>query len=302
MKKVSIVGSGNVGANAAFFVAEMAAAHVNLVDVEEGRARGKALDLMEAAPIRRYRTFMTGSDDMASLAGSEIVVLAAGKIREPGQDRTAHFQVNKAIVEQISAAIVEHCPGALLVVATEPVDAMVKLAVQQTGIPREKVMGIGGVLDSTRMASFVAERLSISPRDVDAMVIGSHTHKMVPLRHYTRVSGIEVASLMDEAVLGQVLVDTREAGSVIVDLAKQANAFYAPSSAIAQVIEAMAIDTKKILPLSVLLQGEYGMEDVALSVPCKLGADGVEQIIELDLNEETRMAFQASAEPIRDLV
>ena len=163
-------------------------------------------------------------------------------------------------------------------------------------------MGIGGILDSTRMASFVAEQLHISPRDVDAIVIGSHTHKMVPLRHYTRVSGIEVTSLMDEATLGRVLVDTREAGSVIVDLAKQANAFYAPSSAIALVVEALAIDTKKILPLSVLLRGEYGMEDVALSVPCKIGAGGVEQIIELELNEETRLAFQASAEPIRDLV
>jgi malate dehydrogenase len=280
----------------------MAAAHVNLVDIEEGRATGKALDLMEAAPIRRYRTFMEGNDDIASIAGSDIVVLAAGEIRRPGQDRTAHFEDNKIIIEQNCAAIVEHCPGAIVVVATEPVDAMVKLVVHCTGSPRERVMGIGGILDSTRMASFVAERLDISPRDVNALVIGSHTQKMVPLRHYTRVSGIELSTLMDEVSLGKVIVDTREAGSVIVDLAKQSSAFYAPSSAIAQVVEAVAIDTKKILPLSVLLQGEYGMEDVALSVPCKVGISGIEQIIELDLNEETRLAFQVSAEPIRDLV
>ncbi len=301
MKKVSIIGSGNVGANAAFFIAEMAAAHVTLIDIEEGRAAGKALDMMEAAPIRRYRTKIEGSDKIEAIEGSDIVVITAGLIREPGKDRTEHFKENREILLSMVEPITKLAPDCKVIVAPEPVDAMVKIFTEESGFDRKRVMGIGGVLDATRMAGFIAEELGISARDVNAMVIGSHTKKMVPLPYYSRVSGINITDLLGEGAIERVIHNTRQAGNLIVDLAKRANAYYAPASAIAQVVEAIAIDTGKILPVSVLLSGEYGMKGVALSVPCKLGADGVEEIIELKLAEDTWKDFQASAEPIRDL-
>jgi len=192
-------------------------------------------------------------------------------------------------------------PDAKVIIATEPVDAIVKFFVDRSGFDRRRVMGIGGILDSTRMASFIAEELDISPLDVNAMVIGSHTKKMVPLPHYSRVSGIEISALLNDAAVERIVHGTRQAGNLIVDLAKRANAFYAPSSAIAQVIEAITIDTQKILPVSIVLDGEYGMEGVALSVPCKIGENGVEEIIELKLSAAALRDFRASAEPIRDL-
>lgn len=301
MKKVSIIGSGNVGANAAFFVAEMAAAHVTLIDIEKGRAAGKALDMMEAAPIRRYRTTIQGSDDIEAVEGSDIVVISAGVVRQPGKDRPEYFKENAEIVAGLIDPIAKLAPDAKVIIAPEPVDAIVKFFVDRSGFDRMRVMGIGGILDGTRMASFIADELDISPLDVNAMVIGSHTKKMVPLPHYSRVSGIEIASLLNDAAIERIVHGTRQAGNLIVDLAKRSNAFYAPSSAIAQVIEAIAIDTHKILSVSVLLEGEYGVEGVALSVPCKIGENGVEEIIELKLPKSILENFRASAEPIRDL-
>lgn len=301
MKKVSIVGSGNVGVNSAFYIAESAAANVVLVDVQEGISAGKALDLMEAAPIRRYRTMIEGRDDIAAIAGSDVVVLAAGLIRAPGRDRSEHFQENAATARAISADIARHAPDAAVIVATEPVDAMVQVVVEATGFDRLRVMGVGGILDSMRMASFIADALSVSPRDINTLVIGSHTSRMVPLPFYARVNGVEIGQLMDAQTVGRIVDDTRRAGDVIVDLAKRANAYYAPSAAIATLAEAICLDLHLVRSVSVLLKGEYGIEDVALSVPCKLGAGGVQQIITLDLNEEDRQAFAASAGPVRAL-
>ncbi len=301
MKKVSIVGSGNVGVNSAFFIAESAAAHVMLIDVQEGISAGKALDMMEAAPIRRYRTKIDGSDSITDIAGSDVVVIAAGLIRAPGRDRMEHFEENAATVREICSAIVEHAPDAVVITAAEPVDAMVKVIKEATGFDRKRIMGVGGILDSTRMAHFVSEELGVSPRDVNAMVIGSHTKRMVPLPFYTRVNGVEITQLLDAEAVGRIVEDTRKAGDVIVDLAKRANAYYAPSAAIAQLVEAICIDLGLIRSVSVLLDGEYGLEDVAVSVPCKLGEGGIGEIIELNLNEETRQALAASAEPVRNL-
>jgi malate dehydrogenase len=298
MKKVSIIGSGNVGVNSAFFIAEMAAAHVVLVDVKEGIAEGKSLDIMEAAPIRSYRTRIDGSSDIGSIAGSHAVVLAAGKIRTPGHDRGEHFRENSAIVRGLCASIIEHAPDALVVVATEPVDAMVKVVLEETSFDRKRVFGIGGVLDCTRMAHFVSEELGISPHDVTATVIGSHTKMMVPVPSYTCVNGIPVTMLLEPDAVAEIVEKTRNAGSVIVDLSKRANAYYAPSAAIAQVVEAVCIDTHKVISLSVLLEGEYGMSGVALSVPCRIGAEGVEKILEVEMEEETLRAFKESAEPV----
>jgi malate dehydrogenase len=299
MKKVGIIGSGNVGVNSAFFIAEMAAAQVTLFDVKEGISEGKALDLMEAAPIRSYRTGIEGSSDIASIAGSHAVVIAAGLIRTPGHDRGEHFRENATIVRDICAQVVNLAPGALVVVATEPVDAMVKIVVDATGFDRGRVMGIGGLLDCTRMAHFVSDELKVSPRDVSAMVIGSHTRLMVPVPEYTRVNGIPISQLMSEEAVARIVTATREAGSVIIDLARRANAYYAPSAAIAQVVEAVCVDTHKVLSLSVFLEGEYGLRDVALSVPCRIGAAGVEEILEVELGEEVLEAFRKSAEPVQ---
>ena len=302
MKKVSIVGSGNVGVNSAFFIAETAAANVLLVDIQEGISTGKALDLMEAAPIRHYRTSIEGSDAIADIAGSEVVVLAAGRIRTPGKERSEHFQENAATAREIAAAIVKYAPEAKVIVATEPVDAIVKVVLDATGLDRRRVIGVGGILDSMRMASFIADALGVSPRDIHALVIGSHTSRMVPLPFYARVNGVEITQLLDAQTVGRIVDDTRRAGDMIVDLAKRANAFYAPSAAITTLVEAICLDLKLVRSVSVLLEGEYGLSGVALSVPCKLGAGGVEQIIELALNEEDRQALAASASPVRALV
>ncbi|MBM4116666.1 malate dehydrogenase [bacterium] len=301
MKKVSIVGSGNVGVNSAFFIAETAAANVLLVDIQEGISTGKALDLMEAAPIRRYRTRIEGSDAIADIAGSEVVVLAAGLIRAPGKERSEHFQANAALARELATAIAKQAPEAKVIVATEPVDAIVKVVVETTGFDRHRVIGVGGILDSMRMASFIADALGVSPRDIHALVIGSHTGRMVPLPFYARVNGVEISQLLDAQTVGRIVDDTRRAGDVIVDLAKHANAYYAPSAAITTLVEAICLDLKVVRSVSVLLAGEYGLSDVALSVPCKLGAAGVEQIIELALNEEDRQALAASAGPVRAL-
>jgi malate dehydrogenase len=302
MKKVSIVGSGNVGVNSAFFIAETAAANVLLLDVQEGISTGKALDLMEAAPIRRYRTRIDGSDAIADIAGSEIVVLAAGRIRTPGKERSEHFAENAATAREIAAAIARHAPEAKVIVATEPVDAIVKVVIEATGFDRRRVIGVGGILDSMRMASFIADELRVSPRDIHALVIGSHTSRMVPLPFYARVNGVEITQLLDAQTVGRIVDDTRRAGDMIVDLAKRASAYYAPSAAIATLVEAICLDLKLVRSVSVLLDGEYGLRGVALSVPCKLGAAGVEQVIELALNEEDRQALAASAGPVRALV
>lgn len=226
-------------------------------------------------------------------------MIAAGLIRSPGRDRGEHFRENAAIVRDICAQIVNLAPEALVIVATEPVDAMVKVVVDATGFDRRRVMGIGGLLDCTRMAHFVSDELDVSPRDVSAMVIGSHTRLMVPVPEYTRVNGIPITQLISEEAVARIVTATREAGSVIIDLAQRANAYYAPSAAIAQVIEAVCVDTHKVLSLSVMLEGEYGVQGVPLSVPCRVGAAGVEEILEVELGEEILEDFRESAEPVQ---
>jgi len=299
MKKVSIIGSGNVGVNSAFFIAEMAAANVTLIDVQEGISRGKALDLMEAAPIRKYRTQIEGSDDIASIADSHVIVLAVGRVRTPGHDRSEHLKDNAQLVGELGSRIKDLAPESVVIVATEPVDAMVKVFVEETGFKRERVMGIGGVLDCTRMAHFVADELGVSPRDVTAMVVGSHTKRMVPVPEFTRVNGIPLEMLMEESSIDRIVENTRLAGSIIIDLAKRSNAYYAPSAAIAQVVEAVAIDTHKVLSVSVLLEGEYGVDGIALSVPCRVGDRGVEEILKVDFDDDIIRQIRDSADLVR---
>jgi malate dehydrogenase len=299
MKKVSIIGSGNVGVNSAFFIAETAAANVTLVDIQEGISTGKALDLMEAGPIRQYRTTIEGSDDVASIAGSDVVVVTAGLVRTPGQARGENFKDNEVILRAIAADVAELTPDAVVIVATSPVDGMVKAFIDATGFDRMQVMGLGTLLDCTRMASMVADAMNISPLDVNAVVIGSHTSRMVVLPEFTRVNGIPITALLTPEQVEKIVEDTRQAGTLIIELAKRHSAYYAPSAVISQMVEAICIDTSKVIPVSVLLEGEYGIRGVPLSVPCKLGARGIEKILEIDFGDEVLGALQDSAEPVR---
>lgn len=300
MKKVSIIGGGNVGVNSAFFIAETAAANVTVVDIQPGISAGKALDLMEAGPIRNYRTTIAGSDDIGAIAGSDIVVVTAGFVRSPGQPRDQNFRENRAIVQGIAGHVADLAPEAVVIVVTSPVDGMLKVFLDASGFDRLRVLGTGTRLDCTRMASFVADALNISPRDVSAMVIGSHTTHMVPVPELTRVSGIPIAELMRPEQVSKLIADTREAGTLIVELAKRHSAYYAPSAVVTEIVEAISFDTKKVLPVSVLLKGEYGIHDVPLSVPCKIGRAGVEQILELDLGDEVLGALRESSVPVRN--
>jgi len=301
MKKVTIVGSGNVGVNSAFFIAENAAANIMLIDIKDGISQGKALDLMEAAPIRRYRTKIEGSNEFSDMINSDVVVLAAGLIRGPGKDRYEHFEKNAEIARDICGHIKKYAPDAKIIVATEPVDAMVKVVTEATSFPRNRILGIGGILDSTRMKYFIAEALNVSSREVTALVLGSHTSRMVPLPFYSRVNGIEITQLLSSDKIADICQQTKDAGSIIIELSKRSNAYYAPSAAIAQVVEAICIDTKHVCPISILLDGEYGIKDIAVSVPCKVGASGVEKIIELNLDPGTLKSLQESAEHISGL-
>ncbi len=254
---------------------------------------------MEAAPIRHYRTRIRGASDIAAIADSDVVVIAAGLIRTPGHDRDEHFKENAAIVTELATAIKQHAPNSVVLVATEPVDALVKVALEATGFERTRVLGIGGILDSTRMADFVANAMGISPRDVTAMVIGSHTPQMVPLPEFTRVNGMPIDQLLEAERIAEIVEQTRHAGEHIVELAKRSSAYYAPGAAIAKVVEAICIDTHSVLSLSVMLQGEYGIDGVPVSVPCRVGARGVEQLLEVPLGDDHREALKASAQPVQ---
>ncbi len=299
MKRVSIIGSGNVGVNSAFFIAETAAANVTLVDIQPGISTGKALDLMEAGPIRHYRTTIEGSDDIGAIEGSDVVVVAAGIVRTPGQNRGENYRDNESVVKGIAGDVKRLAPDAIVLVITSPVEGMVKVFLDETGFDRHRVFGSGTRLDSTRLASFVAEALNISPLDVTAMVIGSHTTRMVPVPEFTRVSGIPITELMTPEQIEKVIADTREAGTLIIELAKRHSAYYAPSAVVTEIVEAICHDTKKVLPICVLLKGEYGIHNVPLSVPCKIGAGGVEQILKVDLGDEVMEAFRDSSVPVR---
>jgi malate dehydrogenase len=299
MKKVSIIGSGNVGVNSAFFLAETAVANVMLVDVLPGISTGKALDLMEAGPIRHYRTRIAGSDDIAAIEGSDVVVLAAGIVRTPGQNRGENYRDNEGIVKGIAGQVARLAPEAVVLVITSPVEGMLKVFLDESGFDRHRAFGSGTRLDSTRLASFVAEALNISPLDVTGMVIGSHTTRMVPVPEFTRVSGIPITELMTPEQIDKVIADTREAGTLIIELAKRHSAYYAPSAVVTEIVEAICHDTKKVLPVSVLLKGEYGIHDLPLSVPCKVGAAGIEEILAVDLPDEVMEAFRDSSVPVR---
>jgi malate dehydrogenase len=300
LSKITVVGAGNVGATAAQRLAERGLARVVvLVDVLEGVPQGKGLDLWESAPIAGFDTRVVGANDYQPAAGSELVVITAGIARKPGMSRDDLVRTNADIVKQVSQQIKQHCPDAIVIVVSNPLDVMCWVTKQVTGFPRERVMGMAGVLDTARYRAFLAEALNASVADIQAMVLGGHGDTMVPLLSYTTVAGIPITQLLERASLERIVERTRNGGAEIVRYLKTGSAYYAPSAAVTEMVDAIVLDRKRILPCAAWVEGEYGVAGVFLGVPCKLGRRGIEQIIELRLAAEEGAALKQSAEAVR---
>ena len=300
VNKITVVGAGNVGATTAQRLAEKELARtVVMVDVVEGVPQGKALDQWESAPIEGFDSHVVGSNSYDESADSDIVVVTAGIARKPGMSRDDLLNTNAGIVKQVAEQIKRTSPNAIVIVISNPLDVMAYVALKVSGFPRERVLGMAGVLDTARYRSFIAEELDVSVRDIQAMVLGGHGDTMVPLISYTSVSGIPITQLIAKERLEAIVQRTRTGGAEIVKYLKTGSAYYAPSSAAVQMCEAIANDQKRILPCAAWLQGEYGLKDLFLGVPCKLGRGGLEKILEVELTDAEREALEKSAEAVR---
>ena len=300
-RKITVVGAGNVGATTAQRVAEKELARqVIMVDVAEGIPQGKGLDQWESAPIEGFDSRVIGTNGYDETEGSELVIITAGIARKPGMSRDVLLNTNAGIVKQVSENIAKSSPNAIIIVVSNPLDVMCYVAKVVSGFPRERVLGMAGVLDSARYRSFLAEALDVSVLDIQAMVLGGHGDTMVPLESYTTVSGIPVSQLISQEKLNAILDRTRNGGAEIVKYLKTGSAYYAPSSGAVQMAEAIVKDQKRILPCAAWLEGEYGMKGLFLGVPCKLGAGGLEKIIEVKLTDAERTALAKSADAVRE--
>ena len=300
VNKITVVGAGNVGATTAQRLAEKELARtVVMVDVVEGVPQGKALDQWESAPIEGFDSHVVGSNSYDESADSDIVVVTAGIARKPGMSRDDLLNTNAGIVKQVAEQLKRTSPNAIIVMVSNPLDVMAYVALKVSGFPRERVLGMAGVLDTARYRSFIAEELDVSVRDIQAMVLGGHGDTMVPLISYTSVSGIPITQLIPQDRLEAIVQRTRTGGAEIVKYLKTGSAYYAPSAAAVQMCAAIARDEKRILPCAAWLQGEYGMKDLFLGVPCKLGRGGLEKILEVELTDAEREALEQSAEAVR---
>jgi malate dehydrogenase len=299
MKQISIIGSGNVGANCAFFIAENSIASVVLVDVKEGLSAGKALDISEAGPIRHYSTRTRGSDSIEEIRNSNVVVVAAGRVRKPGESREDLYRDNGPLIARICADIRTLAPDAVVINVIEPVDMTTLLAQLVLGFDRKRVLGVGGLLSSTRLRYLVSKALGVSPREVTGMVIGPHEPDMVVLRNTIRISGIPADKLLSQEQIEKIGEEVRKADETILYMAQRSTAFYAPSAAIAALADAVVRDTKAILPVSIRLEGEYGLSNIAVSVPARIGAGGVERIINIEMSAGEGKKLQDAAAALR---
>ena len=301
-KKVSIVGSGNVGATAAHWIASKELADVVLIDIIEGVPQGKGLDLLEAMPIEKRDSYVIGTNDYADTANSDIVVITAGIPRKPGMSRDDLLNTNYKIMSDVVGKVIKHSPNCILIVVSNPLDAMAQAAYKLSGFPRERVIGMAGVLDSARFRTFIADELKVSVENVTAFVLGGHGDTMVPLARYSTVAGIPITELIAPDRLAQLIQRTRDGGAEIVKYLKTGSAYYAPSSATTEMVEAILKDKKKILPCAAYLEGEYGIKGLYVGVPVKLGAKGIEQIIQIKLTSEEQAALNKSADAVKELV
>ncbi|TMQ69353.1 MAG: malate dehydrogenase [Candidatus Eisenbacteria bacterium] len=300
--KVAVIGAGNVGASAALFLAERGMADVTLIDIVEGMPQGKALDMQQAAPLWHKGGRIEGANDLAAVKGSDVIVMTAGFARKPGMSRTDLLKANADIVRPAAEAVKQHAPNATVVVVTNPLDAMAHLFWKVSGFPKHRVLGMAGILDSARMRAFIAMELGVSGADVDAMVLGGHGDSMVPLPRFTTVSGIAIAELLPADRIAAIAERTRGGGAEIVKLLKTGSAYYAPAMSAVEMVEAILTDQKRLVPCSVLLEGEYGMKDIFIGVPIVLGAKGVEKIITLKLSSDELAALQKSGKDVADAI
>ena len=301
-KKVTVVGAGNVGATAAHRLVDKELADVVLIDIVEGMPQGKALDLAESAPILGYDCALTGSNGYKESADSDIVVITSGIARKPGMSRDDLLKTNADIVRSVTKEVVRHSPNCILIIVSNPLDAMCQVALRESGFPKERVIGMAGVLDSARMACFLAEALNCSVENINAFVLGGHGDTMVPLPRYSTCAGIPITELLPADTIDKINARTASGGAEIVALLKTGSAYYAPSAATVDMCEAILKDKKKILPCAAYLEGEYGVNGLFVGVPVKLGAKGIEQIIEVGLTSEERAALHKSAAAVQELV
>jgi len=301
-RRVTVIGAGNVGATTAQRIIETGLADVVLVDIVEGMPQGKALDLAEAAPVVGYDVRVTGTNDYADTAGSKIIVVTSGLARQPGMSRDDLLAKNANIVSSVVKQAVAVSPDAIIIVVTNPLDAMCHVAMQASGFPRERVVGMAGVLDSARFRHFIADELNVSVRDVRAFVLGGHGDTMVPLPRHSTVGGVPVTELLPQERIDQIIDRTRNGGAEVVALLKSGSAFYAPAAAVVEMVEAILLDRRRILPCAAYLQGEYGIDDLFVGVPVVLGNGGMEQVIEISLTEGEKAELARSADSVRELV
>ena len=301
-RKVTVVGSGNVGATVAHRLADKQLADVVMIDILEGVPQGKGLDLLEAGPIEGYDVRVRGTNNYADTANSDLVVMTAGFPRKPGMSRDDLLKANYDVVKSAIEQAVKYSPDSILIVVTNPLDAMAQTAYKVSGFSKNRVIGMAGVLDTARYRTFIAEALNVSVQNVQGFVLGGHGDAMVPVPRYTTVAGIPVGELMPKEQLDQIITRTRSGGAEIVNLLKAGSAYYAPSAAVVEMIDAIFNDRKKILPCAAYLEGEYGIKGLFVGVPVKLGARGIEQIIEIKLTLEEQAALQKSAAAVKELV
>ncbi|MFN9741048.1 MAG: malate dehydrogenase [Acidobacteriota bacterium] len=301
-KKITVVGAGNVGATAAHWLVSKELGDVVLVDILEGMPQGKALDLAQAGPIEGYDSVLVGANDYKATADSDVVVITSGIARKPGMSRDDLLNTNAGIVGSVTEQIARTSPNAIIIVVSNPLDAMTQVAFKRSGFPKNRVIGMAGVLDSARMRCFLAEALNVSVENVTAFVLGGHGDTMVPLPRYSTCAGIPVTELLPKDQLDAIVKRTASGGAEIVNLLKTGSAYYAPSAAAVEMVEAIIKDKKKILPCAVYLEGEYGINGLFVGVPVKLGAGGVEEIIQINLTTEERTALHKSAAAVQELV
>ncbi len=299
--KVTVVGSGHVGATTAHWLASKELCDVVLIDIIEGVPQGKGLDLLQAMPIEKRDAHVLGTNDYADTANSDIVVITAGIPRKPGMSRDDLLNTNYKIMQDVVGKVVQHSPNCLLIIVSNPLDAMAQAAFKMSKFARNRVIGMAGVLDSARFRAFIAGELKVSVENVTAFVLGGHGDTMVPLPRYSTVAGIPITELMDKATIDRLVQRTRDGGAEIVKYLKTGSAYYAPSAAVTEMVEAILKDKKKILPCAAYLEGEYGIHGLFVGVPCKLGARGLEQIIEIKLTPEEQAALDKSAASVKEL-
>jgi malate dehydrogenase len=301
-KKITVVGAGHVGESTAYAIANKELGDVVLIDIIEDMPQGKGLDMLEACPVLGSDTFVQGTNDYKDTANSDIVIITAGLPRKPGMSRDDLLNKNYGIVKEVTEKIAAQSPNAILIIVSNPLDAMVQTAYKVSGFPKERVIGMAGILDSARMRAFIAMELDVSVENINCFVLGGHGDTMVPLGRYSTVAGIPVTDLIAADKLEAIFDRTRKGGGEIVKLLKTGSAYYAPAEASVEMVEAILKDKKKILPCAAYLEGEYGINGLYIGVPVKLGAKGIEQVIEINLTTDERAALQKSADAVKELV